>query len=440
MPSDLAPALAQAAHRQSRTARELGGVCCAWLLLFSGGVLLSLKHFGAHTDAGALAICALPPLAALALTCLNAADARRYALHLVTATLMLPILLLFWASSVDGAQPAAAERSAASLDAQALFNGADAVEDTPMQGGAIVLLRSGRFADGSELRLTRFGHAQAARDYVAMLTQAMPAEPFDDGGRHGLRLQGGSVGTTLVVIERHGADLLELRASDRNQALARLAAQRIPVPQADAEPAQMEPPARWPLLAGLAAAHALAFVALIAWAGSHLTRVPALQGALVASADELRARLLSLAQPAGPFAITAADGTAALLVDASPSPRRRQHITLRLDAGRVLVHEKLSIDGDAPQDADEASLRGPGDGLVDAARPDAQQLWSATLQATMVQPALLAAVPLRLRPRQAELPHGYAAALDGEGVLTALCAVVTRSGWHWQPRLLGRRV
>jgi hypothetical protein len=106
----------------------------------------------------------------------------------------------------------------------------------------------------------------------------------------------------------------------------------------------------------------------------------------------------------------------------------------------VLVHEKLSIDDDAPQDADEASLRDPGDDLVDAARPDADRLWSATLQATMVQPALLAAVPLRLRARQAELPPAYAAALDGEGVLTALCAVVTRSGWHWQPRLLGRRL
>jgi hypothetical protein len=47
MASDLAPALAQATRRQSRTARELGGVCCAWLPLFSGGVLLGLKHFGA---------------------------------------------------------------------------------------------------------------------------------------------------------------------------------------------------------------------------------------------------------------------------------------------------------------------------------------------------------------------------------------------------------
>ncbi|HEY9109210.1 MAG TPA: hypothetical protein VIN58_21225, partial [Roseateles sp.] len=367
MAFDLAPALAQAARRQSHTARELGGVCCAWLLLFSGGVLLGLKHFGAPIDAGALAICALPPLAALALTCLNPADARQYVLHLVTATLMLPILLLFWASSVDGALPAAAERSPASLDAQAVFNGADAVEDAPMQGGAIVLLRSGRFADGSELRLTRFADAQAARDYIGILTQAMPAEPFGHGGRRGLKLQGGSIGTTLVVIERHGADLLELRASDRNHALARLAAQHIPLPPADAEPTPAEPPARWPLLVGLAAAHALAFVALIAWAGSHLTRVPALQGAPVASADELRARLLSLAQPAGPFAITTVDGSAALLVDASPSPRRRHHITLQLDAGRVLVREKLSIDGDAPQDADEASLRDPGDDLVDAA-------------------------------------------------------------------------
>lgn len=432
MSHPLAPALAQATHRQSRTVRELGLACSAWLLLLSGAIALWLPHAGVRPDAWMLGACALPPLIGLALACSSTADARQYALHLVAASLMLPILLLFWASSLDVAEPPAA--AAPSLDAQALFHGADAVEDADLRGGDIVLLRTGRFADGSELRLSRFGHEGGARDYVSMLTQAMPTEAFAQGGRQGLRLLGSGVGV-FILIERHGADLLELRASDRSSALARLAAQQVPAPQKhDAAPA--EPPANWPFFTGMGLAHAFVFVALIAWAGSHLTRVPALQGAAVATPDELRARLLSLA---GTFNITETDAQT-FRVDASPSPRRTHHITLHLDTrhGCVRVNEKLGIDGDAPQDADEARMRDGGDELVDAARPDAQQLWATTLQATMVVPARLAAVPLLMQPRRAELPHDYAATLDGEGVLTALCALVTRSGWHWQPRLFGR--
>jgi hypothetical protein len=44
-------------------------------------------------------------------------------------------------------------------------------------------------------------------------------------------------------------------------------------------------------------------------------------------------------------------------------------------------------------------------------------------------------VPLQLQSAGALLPAAYLDSLDGEGVLTVLCAVVTRSGWHWQPRL-----
>jgi len=443
MPPTLAPALAQAIHRQSRTVRDLGLACCAWLLLFSGGVLLWLAHSGALVDTWTLGACALPPLLGLALALGRTSDARQYALNLLAATLMLPILLLFWASSVD-VEGSQAPAITPSLDAQQAFGGAEAVEDAEVHGGSLVLLRSGRFADGSDLRLSRFTDAHAAQNYVAMLTQAMQTEPFNDAGRKGLRLLGNGVGATLLVIERHGPDLLELRAADHDRALARLATQRIPVPQDDLAPAAAEPVASWPFFAAMATLQALVFVALIAWAGSHTTRVPALRSAAMATPYELRARLLSLARPTGPFDITelTADGSPALRVDVSPSPRRTHHITLRIDAhrGRVLVHEKLGINGDAPQDADEASMRGPGDDLVDAARPDAQMVWSSTRQATTVLPSRLAAVPLQLQSRHADLPSDYAASLDGEGVLTALCALVTRSGWHWQPRLLGRRV
>ncbi|WP_457419210.1 hypothetical protein [Roseateles sp. P5_E7] len=443
MSPTLAPALAQATHRQSRTVRDLGLACCAWLLLFSGGVLLWLARSGAQVDTWTLGACGLPPLLGLALVWRNTADARQYALNMLAATLMLPILLLFWASSVD-VEATQAPAVTPSLDAQQLFDGAETVEDAEVRGGSLVLLRAGRFADGSELRLSRFTDAHAAQNYVAMLTQAMQTEPFNDAGRKGLRLLGNGVGATLLVIERHGPDLLELRAADRDLALARLATQRVPVSQDDPDPATTKPAASWPFFTAMAITHALVFVALIAWAGSHTTPVPALRGAAMATPDELRARLLSLARPGGPFDITelTVDGSPALRVDVSPSPRRSHHITLHIDAQRgcVLVHEKLGIDGDAPQDADEASMRGPGDDLADAARPDAEMVWSSTRQATMVVPSRLATVPLQLQSRHADLPAGYAASLDGEGVLTALCALVTRSGWRWQPRLFGRRV
>ena len=55
-------------------------------------------------------------------------------------------------------------------------------------------------------------------------------------------------------------------------------------------------------------------------------------------------------------------------------------------------------------------------------------------QTTLIEPARLAAVPLQLTPGGAHLPEAHVDGLDGEGVLTALCALVTRSGWHWQPR------
>ncbi|WP_394479300.1 hypothetical protein [Roseateles sp. LYH14W] len=433
------PALTQASQRQSRTVRELGLACCAYLLTFSGAVLAWLQHAGLPLDSGVLAICALPPLAGLALWTLDASDARQYSLHMATAMMALPIALMFWAGSLN-VEPAQAPPAAPTLDAQQLFDGAETVADTDLRAGGIQRLRTGRFADGSELRLSRFADAAAARNYLAMLSQAMPNEPFTDAGRQGLRLRGNGIGAVEIVYERHGADLLELRAADRSGLLARLAAQRVPLPQEDAAAAPAEPVPAWPFFTAMTVAHGLAFVALIAWAGSHTTRVPALQGAAVATPDELRARLLSL----GAFDFTEidVDGAPALRIDASPGKRRTHHITLHIDAGSgtVRVHEKLGVDGDAPMDAAEASLRGPGDELFDVARPAAQKVWSSTLQATMVEPSRLAAVPLQLQHRHAALPADYAARLDGEGVLTALCAVVTRSGWHWQPRLFGRRI
>lgn len=415
--------------------RRLGAVCCAYLLAFAGAVLAWLAFSGHRLDGEAWGACALVPLAGLALLWRDIGDARRYTLHMLAATLACPVVLLFWAGSLEG-MAGTPRMDRPTLDVRQIEKGADQRQDTRLQGAGIVLMRAASFSDGSELRLTRFHSAEAATRYLSMLTQGMPSEPFDEAGRQGRRLIG--VGTTFVLLEQHGPDLLDLRARDQASGLARLAAQQVPPPIA--APAGAEPMAQWPFFAAMSVAHLLAFVALVAWGGSHTTRVPAQRGAPMASTEQLQARLLSLGRPGGPFEISevaVTQGAPALRVDASPDPHRTHQITLQLDArqGCVHVHEKLRVNGDAPLDEDEARITS---GWGDAAGPEAQYVWSSTWQATMIEPARLSAVPLMLHARHAELPRRHAATLDSEGVLTVLCALVTRSGWHWQPKLWGR--
>ena len=423
--------------------RRLGLVCCAYLTLFAGAVLAWRAFTGTRLDAEALGACALVPLAGLALLWRDLHDARRYTLHMLAATLAGPIVLLFWAGSLDP-HPEAPRPERPVLDAQRLMRGAADVQDTPLPAAGIVLMRSARFHDGTELRLTRFGNADAAARHLSMLTHAMPTEPFADAGRRGRRLVG--TGGSFVMLELHGPDLLDLRSRDVASGLARLAAQQVPAPSLHHTPTPAEPAPRWPFFTAMATAHALVFVMLVAWGSVHTTRVPAQRGAAVATLEQLQARLLSLGRPGGPFEIhdvTVAEGAPALRVDASPDPHRTHEITLRLDATRgcVHVHEKLRVNGDAPRDDDEAHMApigGTAGGWHSAAGPDAQYVWTSTWQATLIEPRRLGAVPLMLHAQHAELPRRHAATLDGEGVLTVLCALVTRSGWHWQPRLWGR--
>lgn len=50
----------------------------------------------------------------------------------------------------------------------------------------------------------------------------------------------------------------------------------------------------------------------------------------------------------------------------------------------------------------------------------------------MIDPPRLAAVPVGLLDGAIDVPADYSlAALHGEGLVTLLCAVVTRSGWDW---------
>jgi hypothetical protein len=423
-----ADALLQA---QARRVRGHGALCCAWLLLFSLGGFAALKLAGMRLTPALGALGALAPLVGLALLASPVQPARRYTLHLLAATLFLPIGLLFAAASLDldPMQPRPAR-----LDAQRLFAGAAVTADSDLSGAGIVLMRSGAFADGSEVRLMRFTEADGARQHVAMLAQALHGEPFAMQGRHGVRLRNGVLPDSLMLIERHGADVLELRARDVAGGLARLAWQQVPVPTPDATAASTP---RWPFFVAAVLAHGLAFVALIVWGGRWTTRMPAAPGAIAVNAAALRARLVSFAaSPRAPFTLVESSD-ARVIVDVPVGPLRSHRIALALDAARreVGVTERIGVHGDRPRDAAEASLRSPGEAAFDPGRPDADRVWQTTWQATMIDPVRLAAVPLQPLALHAELPPAYAATLDGEGVVTALCALVTRSGWHWQPRL-----
>ena len=133
------------------------------------------------------------------------------------------------------------------------------------------------------------------------------------------------------------------------------------------------PLATWPWVTLTALLHAGAFVVMIMVAGRLLTRVAAVAGVAPVAADEL---------------------------------------LLRLSAATHSVHvqESLRAAGAKPQDASDADMRAPGEAAFDPARL-AQTPWPGDAAAW--------------------------ASDDAEGCVTLACAVVTRSGWRWQPALFG---
>lgn len=449
MPSVLTPAPVGATQVRSRSVRRLGLIACSYVAAFAAAVLAWLVINGVAPSVWLIGPGLLVPAIALMLLMRSTADARRYTMHMLAATLALPAVLLFWADSFDlPAFTASMPRTTAepALDAQRLFNGAVAVQNSDLRNSHGPLLRAATFGDGSELRLTRYADRRAAAAYLAMLASTFRGEPFNDAGRRAVRLQNAGTGSTLVIVEQHGADLLELRSPDKASGLARLAAQQVPLPgdapASNGSAAATALPAlpQWPFYVGAGAVHMLFFAGLIAWGGSALTQVPALAGTEAVALQTLNDRLNSLGRVSDHLIVSKPEADS-LLFEVRVAQRRSHRIVLHLDAEKhtVQVGEKLVVDGAAPIDEDEASMGDFGESAFDRAGPDAQRVWSSTWQATMIEPARLAGVPLQLQSSSALLPAAYLDSLDGEGVVTVLCAVVTRSGWHWQPRLLPQR-
>ena len=108
------------------------------------------------------------------------------------------------------------------------------------------------------------------------------------------------------------------------------------------------------------------------------------------------------------------------------------------DASRrvvTLVDSGTELAPSAPRS--DASLRSIGDTWFDPSRPQAQRVSGITLQASMIEPSRLAATRLAMDGGQVRLLAPAAADLDADGVVAVLAALVTRSGYGWQPELGG---
>lgn len=196
----------------------------------------------------------------------------------------------------------------------------------------------------------------------------------------------------------------------------------------------------WPFAVGAALTHAASFVGLIVWGGSYITVVPAAPGVSAVSADQLLARLLSLNQVGANFDVAnPVAGEVMVSLRLASGDRRGHQVSLKLSAARrlVVVREKLTASMARPNSEEEASMRGPADTFHDPTRPNASRVSGITFQTSTLNAQRLEAMPLRMFAASVELPGDVAVSLDADGMLLLLCAVVTRSGWNWQPAFFG---
>ncbi|MEO8297498.1 MAG: hypothetical protein ABI574_06770 [Burkholderiales bacterium] len=277
---------------------------------------------------------------------------------------------------------------------------------------------------------------------------------------------------TLIGAQRSGLDLAWCAApavlavglsltsqADRQQYVARLlacgvmlpillmmwAGSQDPVGDAAVHAAPAAPPLRWLIqpwvfFSAFAVGNVLLLLAAIWWLAAAVTRVEAVAGAGRVGQARLGQRLQSLVAAGVPFDVAAGaqPGQWRLTLRLPATEGRSHAVTLDIDepAGQVFVRERLGLHDAAPRNADEASLRSLGDASFDPARPDAQRIAGRSIQTTMIDPTKLAAVRLDLTDDLVRLPD--AAPTEPEAIVTLLCALVTRSGYAWQP-VLGRQ-
>lgn len=228
---------------------------------------------------------------------------------------------------------------------------------------------------------------------------------------------------------------------DRQQYLARLVACALMLPLLVLMWASSTDFGESRVVVGLAlvlggALHMAAFVGAIFVLAARTTRVTPAAGITPIGVERLGHRFASLVAGTAVPLVAGRPGRWQLVLPAAADRQHALHLvadTAAVAQPMLHVRERLTAAGAAPQDANEASLRGLGEPAFDPSRPDAQRVWNLTLQASMIDPQRLAAVPLRLSGDEVQLPAGYTQSLDADGWLTLIVALVTTSGYGWQP-------
>jgi hypothetical protein len=100
----------------------------------------------------------------------------------------------------------------------------------------------------------------------------------------------------------------------------------------------------------------------------------------------------------------------------------------------VRCFERETARAATPRDAQEARNAEPRRALLRSSGPHAQRVWHAKRMATPIDAERLAALPLSFAAG-APLPDAYGAALDGDGIIHLVCALVTSAGYDYQPVL-----
>ena len=208
----------------------------------------------------------------------------------------------------------------------------------------------------------------------------------------------------------------------------------------------------WPLTLTLVVVHVAAFLLILLTTGTRLTRVAAAPGVAPITPAWLHSRLGAIRQWPGVRVTQDADGgltvhctsaddrEGATGVAPGAAPLRSHRVRLSIDAAAhcVRVREQITAQGAAPVTAAEADMRPIGTLGYAPTIPDAQRVWSRAVQTRLIDDAQLAAQPLRFDGPQAEIgPLATASALD-DAVVPMLCALVTRSGYRWQPVFFGQ--
>ena len=191
----------------------------------------------------------------------------------------------------------------------------------------------------------------------------------------------------------------------------------------------------WLLLAALAA-----FFVLLLWLARFTTRIAPI-GIAPVGRERLERRLRSLETAGAALTVDqGADTTLRVDAHARGDAARVHRVTLAVDERRreVGVWELLGAAGAKPANAAERSMRAVGEAHVDPTRPDAQAVWARTWQSTMIVPEKLAGMTVAFDSDRVQFDPTLLGR-EPDGLVMLLAAVVTRSGYAWQPSLLRPR-